>query len=232
MLASASPARLSVLRAAGIDPTVIVSGVDENAVQAAHAGADPADVVAELAYAKVSAVVQMAVSRFADAVVIGCDSMLWCAGKLAGRPADAEAARVQWAAMAGGSSELLTGHAVVRLVNGAVTQTARGTERTEIRFATPDPAELDAYLATGEPLEVAGSLTIDGYGGWFVDGVTGDPSSVIGISLPLTRRLLREVGLVVTDLWRRPADNDPVDPGDPIDQQRSIDPIDQQREHS
>ncbi|MDQ6657801.1 MAG: Maf family nucleotide pyrophosphatase [Actinomycetota bacterium] len=211
VLASASPARLSVLRAAGIDPTVIVSGVDEAAVQAANADAEPGDIVAELAYAKASAVVALAAARFADAVVIGCDSMLWSAGTLAGKPADAAAARGQWATMAGGSSELLTGHAVVRLIDGAVTQTARGTESTEIRVGTPDPVELDAYLATREPLAVAGSLTIDGYGGWFVDGVTGDPSSVIGISLPLTRRLLREVGLTVTDLWRPQADSDSTD---------------------
>lgn len=205
VLASASAGRLSVLRAAGIDPTVFVSGVDEQAVQAGYAGAEPAHVVAELAYAKASAVAPAVLDGFADAVVIGCDSMLWCAGELVGKPPDAAAARAQWTKMAGGSSELLTGHAVLRIVDGAVCRTARGTERTEIRFGTPDIAELDAYLATGEPLQVAGSLTIDGYGGWFVNGVTGDPSSVIGISLPLTRRLLREVGLTVTDLWRRSA---------------------------
>lgn len=203
VLASASPARLSVLRAAGIDPHVIVSGVNEETVQAAHAGAEPADVVAELAYAKASAVVPAAIARFDHAVVIGCDSMLWCAGELVGKPADADAARSQWARMADGTAELLTGHAVLRASGGVVTRTARGTERTVIRFGTPDPDEFAAYLDTGEPLRVAGSLTIDGYGGWFVDGVDGDPSSVIGISLPLTRKLLKQVGITVTDLWRR-----------------------------
>jgi septum formation protein len=203
VLASGSPARLSVLRAAGIDPHVMVSGVDEDAVQAAHAGADPADIVAELAYAKASAVVPAVTARFGHTVVIGCDSMLWSAGELVGKPADATAARAQWAKMAAGTSDLLTGHAVLRIDDGQVIGRARGTERTRIRFGTPDRRELEAYLATVEPLQVAGSLTIDGYGGWFVDGVDGDPSSVIGISLPLTRRLLREVGVSVTDLWRR-----------------------------
>lgn len=204
VLASASPARVSVLRAAGIDPHVIVSGVDENAIQAAHAGAKPAEVVSELAYAKASAVVAKVSVRFDQAVVIGCDSMLWCAGELVGKPADADAARSQWTRMADGSAELLTGHAVLRVTDGVVTGSARGTQQTVIRFGTPDPDELTAYLATGEPLTVAGSLTIDGYGGWFVDGVDGDPSSVIGISLPLTRKLLKQVGIAVTDLWRRP----------------------------
>jgi septum formation protein len=204
VLASASPARLSVLRAAGIDPHVVASGVDEKAVQAAHLGDDPADLVAELAYAKASAVIPAVNARFDDSVVIGCDSMLWCAGELVGKPPDADAARAQWAKMAAGTAELLTGHALLRVRDGVVSATARATERTGIRFGTPDPDELNAYLATGEPLRVAGALTIDGYGGWFVDGVDGDPSSVIGISLPLTRKLLKQVGISVTDLWRRP----------------------------
>lgn len=213
VLASQSPARLSVLRAAGIDPMVLVSGVDEDAVQRAHAGAPPETIVAELALAKAIAVLPEVAKllprrasgpKATDIIVIGCDSMLWCAGELVGKPKDPDDARRQWRQMSGGTSTLLTGHAVLRLSEGRVVAQQVATESTGIRFGSPDPAELETYLATGEPLQVAGSLTIDGYGGWFVDGVDGDPSSVIGISLPLTRRLLAGVGIRVTDLWRLP----------------------------
>lgn len=213
VLASQSPARLSVLRAAGIDPMVLVSGVDEDAVQRAHADAPPETIVAELALAKALAVLPEAAkllprrasgSAETDIIVIGCDSMMWCAGELVGKPKDPDDARRQWAQMSGGTSTLLTGHAVLRLTEGQVVAQQVATESTGIRFGSPDPTELETYLATGEPLQVAGSLTIDGYGGWFVDGVDGDPSSVIGISLPLTRRLLSGVGIRVTDLWRLP----------------------------
>lgn len=203
VLASASPARLSVLRAAGIDPLVLVSGVDETAVQAANVGSEPAVVVTALAVAKADAVLPAA-RPYPDAVVIGCDSMLLRDGRLRGKPADAAQARRDWAQMSGGSGDLLTGHAVVVLRDGEVVARASAAQRTGIRFATPTEDEITAYLDTGEPLLVAGGLTIDGYGGWFVDGIDGDHSNVIGISLPLTRRLLAEVGVPVTDLWRAP----------------------------
>jgi septum formation protein len=198
VLASQSPARLMVLRNAGIEPVVQVSGVDEDAV-IASLGADalPATTVATLAEAKARAVA----TDHDDAVIVGCDSMLHHDGQLSGKPGTAERARERWLKMAGGTGELLTGHAVLRVRDGAVAAIATGTVSTTIRFGQPSPAEIDAYVATGEPLSVAGGFTLDGYGGWFVDGVDGDPSSVIGISLPLTRRLLDEVGVAVTDLW-------------------------------
>lgn len=202
VLASASPARLAVLRAAGIDPVVIVSGVDEPAVEAANAAAGPAGVVTALARAKVEAVLPAVAAAHPDAVVIGCDSMLLMNGRLRGKPADAAQVRREWAEMSGGTGDLLTGHAVVVLRDGHITARAADHRSTTIRFGTPSPTEIDAYLATGEPLLVAGGLTIDGYGGWFVEGLDGDSSSVIGISLPLTRRLLAEVGIAVVDLWR------------------------------
>jgi MAF protein len=136
------------------------------------------------------------------AVVIGCGSMLLLDGVLRGKPANETEARSQWAQMAGRTGELLTGHTVIRVSGGEIAATAVGTGRTLIRMGRPDPHELDAYLATGEPLHVAGALTIDGYGGWFVDGLDGDHGSVIGISLPLTRSLLSGVGISVVDLWR------------------------------
>ncbi|MFC4004184.1 Maf family protein [Prauserella oleivorans] len=199
VLASASPARLAVLRAAGIEPTVIVSGVDEDAVAASLADPAPAELVTALARAKAQAV---AADAGGDAVVVGCDSMLSIGGEMVGKPGTAEVARKRWAGMAGGSGELLTGHAVLRVEGGAVTAEATGAQATTVRFATPSQHELDTYIGTGEPLQVAGAFTLDGLGGWFVEGVDGDPSSVVGISLPLTRRLLAEIGISVVDLWR------------------------------
>lgn len=205
VLASASPARLSVLRAAGVRPIVQVSGVDEDAVAAALTDPSPDELVSALATAKAEAVSSDVADRHPDAVIVGCDSMLSVPGdagpELVGKPGSAEAARKRWAGMAGGRGELLTGHAVLRLANGRPTGRACGVCRTTVRFGRPNERELDAYLASGEPLAVAGGFTIDGLGGWFVDGVDGDPSSVIGISLPLTRELFGKVGVSVVDLW-------------------------------
>ncbi|MET1071243.1 MAG: Maf family protein [Umezawaea sp.] len=202
VLASASPARLSVLRAAGVEPVVRVSGVDEHAVAAALVDPKPAEVVTALAVAKAEAVLPLVATEFPDAVVIGCDSMLLTAdGTLEGKPGTVEAARDRWRRMAGTSGTLLTGHCLLRLRDGEVVGRAAGSEPTTVRFGRPSDEDLEAYLATDEPLQVAGAFTIDGLGGWFVDGVDGDPSSVIGISLPLTRRLLAEVGVGVSTLW-------------------------------
>ena len=195
VLASASPARLRVLRAAGVEPVVRVSGVDEDAVAAALPDPTPDELVAALAEAKASAVLPSVTEP--DAVVVGCDSMLLFDGEVVGKPGTVEAARKRWAAMAGGTGVLLTGHAVFRVGGGK----AIGTERTTVRFGQPSERELEAYLATGESVAVAGGFTLDGFGGWFVESIDGDPSSVIGISLPLTRRLLGEVGVSVIDLW-------------------------------
>lgn len=197
VLASASPARRGVLRAAGIEPVVRVSGVDEEALAASLTDPSPDELVAALAEAKALAVLAAVADEHPDAVIVGCDSMLLHDGEVLGKPGTVEAARKRWAAMAGSTGVLLTGHAVIR-VDGA---TAIGTERTTVRFGQPTERELAAYLATGEPLAVAGAFTLDGLGGWFVEGIDGDPSSVIGISLPLTRRLLAEVGVSVVELW-------------------------------
>ena len=199
VLASASPARLGVLRAAGADPVVRVSGVDEDALTDELRDAGPTELVTALARAKAEAVA--ATAEFPDAVVVGCDSMLHLDGELVGKPGSAHTAAQRWHRMAGSTGELLTGHAVIRLVSGTVAAAAEGAERTLIRFGSPSAAEIDAYVATGEPLQVAGGFTLDGLGGWFVDGVDGNPSSVIGISLPLTRRLLADVGVSMATLW-------------------------------
>lgn len=204
VLASQSPARLGVLRNAGVEPVVRVSHVDEDAVAAALPADTPAaDVVIALARAKAHEVAAALASdpAFSDSVVVGCDSMLHIDGTLQGKPLTPEVARARWTAMAGRSADLLTGHCVLRLREGRIVATAADCSSTTVHFAEPGPEELDAYIATGEPLQVAGSFTLDGLGGWFVDRIDGDPSSVIGIGLPLVRRLLTEVGVGIAQLW-------------------------------
>jgi septum formation protein len=205
VLASQSPARLALLRSAGVDPAVFVSGVDEDAVAASLTDPSPSELVTALAAAKAEAVLDQVAAAHPDAVVVACDSMLNIGGQMVGKPGDPDIARRRWAAMAGTSGELLTGHAVVRLDGGTRAKETSGWETTTVRFGTPSAREIDAYVASGEPLQVAGGFTIDGLGGWFVEGLGGGHTSVIGISLPLTRQLLSEVGVSVVDLWRRPA---------------------------
>jgi septum formation protein len=203
VLGSASTGRLGVLRQAGIDPLVIVSGVDEDAVIASLPdGTSAPDVVCALAAAKADDVLtKLPAEVAADCVVIGCDSMLEFDGQLRGKPGTVDAARRQWQAMAGRSGVLHTGHAVLR-PNQDSTDRAIESGSTTVYFGNPAATELEAYLRSGEPLAVAGSFTLDGLGGWFVDRIEGDPSNVIGLSLPLTRRLLARVNLSVSDLWR------------------------------
>lgn len=202
VLGSASTGRLRVLRSAGIDPLVLVSGVDEDDVMARLGDAAPAEVVTALAEAKARAVgseLEAAVTQ--DCVVIGCDSMLYINGTLTGKPGTPEQARAQWHSMAGREGHLFTGHCVIRMLGGTV-RTEAAAAMTTVRFGVPTEAELEAYIVSGEPLRVAGAFTIDGLGGWFLDGVDGDPTNVVGLGLALTRRLLESVGLSIGDLWR------------------------------
>lgn len=202
VLGSASSGRLGVLRQAGIDPLVIVSDVDEDAVIAARRDAPPADVVTALATAKADEVVaRVPDSIAADAVVVGCDSMLLLDGQLCGKPGSAEAAHRQWQTMAGRYGVLYTGHCVLRLRGGEIVGGAAESATTAVHFGTPTAEDLTAYVRSGEPLWVAGAFTLDGLGGWFIDRIEGDPSNVIGLSLPLMRRLLQELGLSIADLW-------------------------------
>ena len=190
VLASASPARLAVLRAAGLDPQVIVSGVDENA----FAADTPGELAGLLAAAKAAAVA----SELADGLVIGCDSLLDLDGRALGKPASAAEAAHRWREMSGRTGTLVTGHCVI---NAATGQRAAAVAATRVRFGTPSEEEIAAYVASGEPLAVAGAFTLDGRGGWFVDGIDGDHGTVLGVSLPLLRRLLAELGFSVTALW-------------------------------
>ncbi|MCG8920948.1 nucleoside triphosphate pyrophosphatase [Lentzea sp. CC55] len=196
ILASQSPARLSVLRSAGVEPVVRVSGVDEDALVASLDDPTPEETVVALSAAKAEAV-----EHDDECVVVGCDSMLLFEGELVGKPGTAEVARERWRRVAGKSGVLITGHTVLRVSDGVVVDRASAAESTTVRFGTPTDEELEAYLATGEPLHVAGGFTIDGLGGWFIDGIEGDHTSVIGISLPLTRRLLGRLGVPVSALW-------------------------------
>ena len=203
VLGSASSGRLKVLRQAGIDPLVVVSGMDEDAIVAGLGpDAAPADVVCALAAAKANLVAgELDEAIAADCVVLGCDSMLYLDGELCGKPGSAEAAMAQWRRMGGRSGRLHTGHCLLRLSDGAITHREVEAACTTVHFAIPTDSDLRAYAASGEPLHVAGGFTLDGLGGWFVDGIEGDPSNVIGVSLPLLRRLLDRVGLSVTAVW-------------------------------
>ncbi|MCV7444582.1 septum formation inhibitor Maf [Mycobacterium paraense] len=203
VLGSASSGRLKVLRQAGVDPLVVVSGVDEDAIAASLGpGASPAEVVGALAAAKAERVAaDLDADAAADCVVLGCDSMLSVDGRLCGKPGSADAAVGQWRLMGGRSGRLHTGHCLLRLSDGAITHREVESACTTVHFAQPAEEDLRAYVAAGEPLGVAGGFTLDGLGGWFVDGIDGDPSNVIGVSLPLLRSLLARTGLSVAALW-------------------------------
>lgn len=206
ILGSASPARATLLGNAGITPTIWHSRVDEDALIADAGGraADPMTVTQLLATAKARDVADQVRSGAVPGIpagpvlVIGADSMLAFGGRVLGKARTAQEIRERWAAMSRRSGVLFTGHTVIELT------TDRQVERTvatTVRFGHPDPVELEAYIASGEPFEVAGSCTIDGLGGPFIDGIDGDHTNVIGLSLPALRSLLAELGFRWTDLW-------------------------------
>ncbi|WP_340376552.1 nucleoside triphosphate pyrophosphatase [Streptomyces sp. SS7] len=195
VLASQSPARLNLLRQAGLSPEVVVSGVDEDAVTAPT----PAELALALAEAKASVVAARPDTK--GALVIGCDSVLDLDGEALGKPADATEATARWKAMRGRAGTLQTGHCVYDTASG---QYASATASTVVRFGEPSDAEIAAYVASGEPLHVAGAFTLDGRSAPFIDGIDGDHGNVIGISLPLIRRLLGRLGVGITELWAPP----------------------------
>jgi septum formation protein len=196
ILASASPARLQLLQSAGLRPEVIVSGVDESAI----AAPTPRELTLALAAAKAAAVAQ----QVRAGLVIGCDSLLEMpgvprlAGQGLGKPASAAQAAALWRDLAGQTGILLTGHCVIDVGSGT---SASEVGATEVRFGNPTEPEIAAYVASGEPLRVAGGFTLDGRGGWFVDEIRGDHGNVLGLSLPLLRRLFARLGVGVTELW-------------------------------
>jgi septum formation protein len=191
-LASASPARRALLKSAGIDADVVVSGVDESTVDD-----DRPDVLCRtLARLKATAVAEQTTT--AQALILGCDSVLAFDGQILGKPADAEDATARWEKMRGRSGVLHTGHHLIDTGSG---RAAESTASTTVHFADLTDDEIAAYVATGEPLHVAGAFTIDGIGGPFVERIEGDHGTVVGLSLPLLRRLLADLGVRITDLW-------------------------------
>ena len=194
VLASQSPARLATLRSAGVEPVVIVSGVDESQLH----GLPPAELALQLAELKCAAVAGRD-DLPADALVLGCDSVLDLDGEALGKPDDAADAVRRWQAMRGRSGVLRTGHCLHDTATGRV---AAATASTTVHFADVGDDEIAAYVATGEPLWVAGAFTVDGLGGAFVTGIEGDHHNVVGVSLPLLRELVGELGQSWTDLWR------------------------------
>jgi septum formation protein len=191
VLASQSPARLTTLRNAGIEPTVVVSGVDESTVTG-----PPADVALTLAVRKAMAVAP----RCDDALVLGCDSLLDLDGEIFGKPDGKADAIARWQRMRGRSGTLRTGHC---LIDTTTNRQTAAVASTIVHFADVTDEEITAYVDTGEPLVVAGAFTIDGLGGAFVTHIEGDPHNVVGVSLPLLRELLAELGHGWTDLWTR-----------------------------
>ncbi|KRF29424.1 Maf family protein [Nocardioides sp. Soil805] len=193
VLASASPARLATLRSAGVEPRVIVSGVDESQLD----GLPPAELALRLAELKCAAVATRE-DVPTGALVLGCDSVLELDGEALGKPGSAEVAVQRWQMMRGRSGVLHTGHCLREVSSGRV---AAATASTTVHFADVSDDEITAYVATGEPLEVAGAFTVDGLGGAFVSGIEGDHHNVVGVSLPLLRELVVELGHTWTALW-------------------------------
>ena len=191
ILASGSPARLRLLRDAGFTPEAVVSGVDED-----QPWDDPWQHVQDLADAKARAVAK--VCRRPDTLVIGCDSMLVLDGEPRSKPLDAAEAELRWKQMRGRTGVLLTGHCLIDVGSG---REVREVADTLVRFGHPSDEEIAAYAATDEALSVAGPFTIDGRSAAFVEGIDGDASNVIGLSLPLFRRMLAQLGVEMTSLW-------------------------------
>jgi nucleoside triphosphate pyrophosphatase len=197
VLASASPARRALLTSAGIEPEIMVSGVDESVVDATA----PDTLCSVLARLKAHAVAKRLRQREStppDVLVLGCDSVLAFDGQILGKPDGPDEAMKRWQAMRGRSGVLHTGHCLVELASW------RSTERvgsTTVHFAEVTDEEIEAYVATGEPLGVAGAFTIDGLGGPFVEGIEGDHGNVVGLSLPVLRHLVRDLDRSITDLW-------------------------------
>ncbi|WP_434618418.1 Maf family protein [Arthrobacter sp. A5] len=204
ILASASPARTKLLREAGITHEVLISDVDEDAVTARYGITDPHDTALLLARAKAEAVA--ALPEAAGALVLGCDSVFELDGQAYGKPYEAHVARERLTLMSGNSGVLHTGHWLVdnreTAAGGGSGATIGAVASAEVHFAAMTEKEMDAYIATGEPLQVAGSFTIDSLGGAFITRIDGDPHAVVGLSVSTLRSLLASAGVGITELWR------------------------------
>lgn len=192
VLASQSPSRRMLLEQGGVEPVLRPAHIDEEAVIASLHDAPPATTVATLARAKA----ETAIAEFPDDLVVGCDSMLLLDGALLGKPHTVEETVRRWKAQRGKDAQLLTGHAV--WFGG---EWVEDTVATTIRFGEVSDADIEAYARSGQPLECAGAFTLEALGSWFIDSISGDPTSVIGLSMPLLRRCLYRFGLDASDFW-------------------------------
>ncbi|WP_431799997.1 Maf family protein [Microbacterium kunmingense] len=213
LLASTSPARLMLLRSAGIDPETLAPDVDEEAVIAAVEAGEgrrlsPQEHVLLLARRKAADVAARVVADDPafDGVVIGGDSMFELEGEILGKPYEPDVAVARWRAMRGRTGVLHSGHSVFRIAPGAPAHEEHAVAEASVSFAADvTDEEIDAYVATGEPLQVAGAFTVDSLGGPFIERVEGDPSTVVGMSLSTLRRLITRHGITWTSLWQTPA---------------------------
>lgn len=192
VLASQSPSRRMILNQAGVEPLIKPADVDEDAIIRELTGADPEEIVMQLALAKARVVAP----EYPEDVVIGGDSMLLLGGELQGKPHTPEATIERWRQQRGQTAHLITGHAILFGTRQVVEASS-----TKIHFADASDADIQAYAHSGEPLQCAGAFTLEALGGWFIDAIEGDPSSVIGLSLPVVRRALYSFGLNASDFW-------------------------------
>lgn len=195
VLASASPSRRFILESAGVDPIIHPANIDEDALIASLNDAPPREVILALCAAKAEAVA----AQYPDDIVIGCDSMLLLNGTLQGKPHTIDATINRWKAQRGKTADLITGHCIVA---PGGKQRVLDAASTSVTFGDVSDADIDAYARSGEPLKCAGAFTLEALGGWFIDRINGDPSNVIGLSLPLVRRALYSFGIDVADVWR------------------------------
>ena len=202
VLASTSPARLATLRAAGVEPLTISPGVAEDAVVAAAGQLEPAAMVELLARATAEAVANSHGSTL-DGLILGGDSAFVIDGIIHGKPHLPEVARERWLRQRGRTGVLYSGHWLIDHRGGENHGGVGVVTHAEVTFADVTDAEIDAYIATGEPLHVAGAFTIDSLGGPFIESIVGDPHTVVGLSLPALRNLVRSFGIDWTDLWNR-----------------------------
>jgi septum formation protein len=190
VLASASPARRRLLQTAGIEPMVRQSDFDESQVQLS----DAETLVQTLALRKAETVAQ----QLSEALILGCDSVLEVVGEIHGKPASPEEAIARWQKMRGNVGNLYTGHAII---DQAQQKTLVRCGITQVYFANVSDRQIEAYVKTGEPLKCAGCFALEGKGGLFVEKIDGCHSNVIGLSLPLLRQMLDELGYDVIDFW-------------------------------